>query len=373
MASVRPRLYPLARALLFRLDPERAHAAALGLAAWLEPLAARTASGRTPDPRLRRRLLGLDFPTPIGLAAGFDKDGRAPHVWEALGFGFAEIGTVTGRPQPGNPRPRLARFAADRALVNRLGFNSEGADAVASRLERLLERRPTIPIGINLGASRAAVGDRAAERADYRLSVRRLAPLADYLAVNVSSPNTPGLRELQRPESLRVLLADLRSALAGLAGPAAGRPLLVKLSPDLGDAEIEEVCRAGLEGGAAGFIATNTTLARPAGRPRLAAEAGGLSGAPLRARSTEVVRRVRRAVGLEVPVIGVGGVLRAEDAIEKLRAGADLVQIYSALIFEGPWIARRIALELACAVRRSGAPDVEAFVRDLARERTGGP
>lgn len=344
-------LYPLAREIVFRMDPERAHELALATARLLEPLAARLGPGATTSAS-PQRLLGLSFPSPIGLAAGFDKNGHAPHLWEALGFGFAELGTVTARPQPGNPRPRLARFAAERALVNRLGFNNDGAEVVAERLTHLLAVRPGIPIGLNVGASRAVMGDADAERADYRTSVRLLAPLADYLVVNVSSPNTPGLRDLQSPAKLAALVACVRDTLAGLPGAAATRPVLVKLSPDLDDGEIAAICEAALGAGAAGFVATNTTLARPPGAEALSAAAGGLSGEPLRLRATDVVRRIRGAVGRGVAIIGIGGVMSVADALEKLAAGADLVALYSGLIFEGPLLPRRLSRGVVRALGR---------------------
>jgi dihydroorotate dehydrogenase len=343
--------YPLAREILFRLDPERAHELALATARLLEPLAARFPRGGAGS-RTSYRVMGLSFPGPIGLAAGFDKNGIAPHLWEALGFGFAELGTVTARAQPGNPRPRLARFAAERALVNRLGFNNDGAEVVAERLTRLLAVRPGIPIGLNVGASRAVMGDEEAERTDYRTSVRLLAPLADYLVVNVSSPNTPGLRDLQSPARLGALVSCVRDTLAELPGPASSRPVLVKLSPDLYDREIAPICEAALAAGAAGFVATNTTLARPPGSEGLAAAAGGLSGEPLRIRATEVVRRIRSAVGRGVAIIGVGGVMSVPDALEKLAAGADLLALYSGLIFEGPFLPRRLTRGVARALGR---------------------
>jgi dihydroorotate dehydrogenase len=336
-------IYRLLRQPLFALDPERAHRGALAMAALAERVAGRLASGGGPArwPHLRQTLLGLEFPNPIGLAAGFDKDGVAPHLWARLGFGFAEIGTVTASPQPGNPRPRLFRLAADRAVVNRLGFNSAGADAVAARLRRRLARRPPIPIGLNVGCSRSAMGDPDREIADYRHSVRALAPLADYLAVNVSSPNTPGLRDLQAPERLGRLLVAIRESLAGI-----GRlhlPVLVKLSPDLADDAIPEVCSAALSSGADGFIASNTTLSRVDCTSPLAGEGGGLSGAPLRARATEMVRSVRSAVGSKPPIIGVGGVASVGDVLEKLEAGANLVALYTGLIYEGPGLPARLA------------------------------
>ena len=317
-----PPLYPLARRVLFRLDPERAHHAALALARGLEVLLARL----PPPPnrgRLARPVLGREFPNPIGLAAGFDKNGVAPHLWGRLGF--------------------------------------------AERLARRLVRRPAIPIGLNVGASRAVVGDPEAEREDYRISVRLLAPLADYLVVNVSSPNTPGLRDLQSPERLAALVAGVRDVLAGLPGPASGCPLLVKLALDLSDSELEPICQAALRAGANGFVATNTTLARPAGCERLATTAGGLSGAPLRRRSTEVLRRIRAAVGTRVPIVGVGGVMRVDDVLEKLAAGADLVALYSGLVFEGPLLARRLGRELDAAARAAGG-NLDALLAQLSPE-----
>lgn len=359
-------LYPLARSILFRLDPERAHHAALAVACGLDRLLAHLPS-RPPRGRLARCVLGKEFPNPIGLAAGFDKNGVAPHLWEKLGFGFAELGTVTARPQPGNPRPRLFRFAAERALVNRLGFNNDGAEVVAERLAQRLVRRPSIPIGLNVGVSRAVIGDPEAEREDYRISVRLLAPFADYLVVNVSSPNTPGLRDLQSPERLAALLVGVREVLAGLPGAASRCPLLVKLAPDLPDAEIEPICQSALQAGANGFVATNTTLARPEGCERLATTAGGLSGVPLRRRSTEVLRRIRAAVGARVPIVGVGGVMRIDDVLEKLAAGADLVALYSGLVFEGPLLARRLGRQLDAATRASGG-ELDKLLAQLSLE-----
>lgn len=340
-------LYPPLRRLLFRLDPERAHRLALrasALAEWaLERRAAPVplASAQPVD------ALGCRFPNPIGLAAGFDKNGIAPHLWARLGFGFAELGTVTARAQPGNPPPRMFRLERERAVVNRLGFNNRGALAVAQSLAPRLAPRPTIPIGLNIGCSRVCVGDELAEIEDYRYSARLLAPLADYLAINVSSPNTPGLRDLHEPRRLGRLIAALRQEVTALGGARPAPPLLVKLSPDLADELVPAICATALEAGAAGFIATNTTLARPGCSSAAAAEAGGLSGAPLRARATEMVALVRSACGPGVPIIGVGGVFSAADVREKLAAGANLVALYTALVFEGPLLARRLVRELA--------------------------
>lgn len=342
-------LYPVVRRLLFRVDAERAHGLALRAASVAQWLLEHGGAGALGAPVVGRpvELLGRTFPNPVGLAAGFDKNGLAPHLWSRLGFGFAELGTVTARPQPGNPRPRMFRLAAERGIVNRLGFNNRGAEEVARALRRRLVQRPPIPIGLNIGCSKIHVGDERAEREDYRHSARLLAPLADYLAINVSSPNTPGLRNLHEPRRLAHLVADVRHEIETRGGAAT--PILVKLSPDLADEDIPEVCRAALDGGAAGFIATNTTLARPGCTSPAAAEAGGLSGAPLRARATEVLRHVRDACGSGVPVIGVGGIGSADDVREKLAAGADLVALYTAMVYEGPFLARRLALALAAS------------------------
>jgi dihydroorotate dehydrogenase len=339
--------YPVLRRLLFRLDAERAHRLAIGAAALAEWALEHGAARILREPRARApfELLGRRFPNRIGLAAGFDKNGIAPHLWQHLGFGFAELGTVTARPQPGNPSPRMFRLEAERAVVNRLGFNNRGAAAVAAALGARLVRRPAIPIGVNIGCSKVAIGDESGELEDYRLAARLLAPLADYLAINVSSPNTPGLRDLHEPGRLRRLVGAVRGEVAALGLP---RPLaiLVKLSPDLADDDVPAICAAALEGGASGFIASNTTLARPGCTSAAAAEAGGLSGQPLRARATELVARVRATCGAGVALIGVGGVATPADVREKLDAGADLVELYTALVYEGPLLARRLVAAL---------------------------
>lgn len=337
-------LYPVVRRLLFRLDAEHAHRLALrsaALAEWLLEHGARSVVQAVP-PGTPVAILGRQFANRIGLAAGFDKNGIAPHLWSRLGFGFAELGTVTARPQPGNPPPRMFRLAGEQAIVNRLGFNNDGAEAVARRLRRRLERRPAIPIGLNIGCSKVAVGDELAELEDYRFSARLLAPLADYLAINVSSPNTPGLRNLHEPRRLARLVATVVREVDAL-GAAAPVPVLVKLSPDVADDDIPAICAAARDGGAAGFIATNTTITRPGCTSAAASETGGLSGPPLRARSTEVLARVRAAVGGGVPLIGVGGVATADDVRAKIAAGADLVALYTALVYAGPLLPRRLA------------------------------
>jgi dihydroorotate dehydrogenase len=308
------------------------------------------------DPVLTVRALGLEFPGPLGLAAGFDKDAEAPAALAAFGFGFIEIGTVTAEPQPGNPRPRVFRLPADRAIVNRMGFNGRGAAHVAGRLRDRTRRqgrgrgrgRPIL--GVNIGKSKAVPDDAAA--ADYVASTERLAPYADYLVVNVSSPNTPGLRDLQAVARLRPLLLAVRAA-ADRAVP--GRvPLLVKIAPDLADDDIDAVADLAVELGLDGIIATNTTIARDGlvSEPRLAAEAGGLSGAPLRQRSLDVLKRLHHRVGDRLVLVSVGGIETADDAWERLRAGATLIQAYTGLIYGGPLWPYKIHRDLAGRLRR---------------------
>lgn len=361
-----PTLYRRIRPWLFRADPEVAHHRALDAARiGGEALAAAAGIGirlaPPSSPRLSQRLAGIDFPNPIGLAAGFDKNGVAAHLWPALGFGFAELGTVTTLGQAGNPTPRLFRLPEDEALVNRLGFNNQGVEIVARRLERSLRTRPAIPIGLNIGASRVHVGDAEKELADYRESTRRLGRLCDYLVINVSSPNTPGLRDLQEPGRLARLVETVQQQLVHLGLGISIPPVFVKLSPDLPDEGIPPICAAALAAGAAGFIATNTTLSRVGLRGEAKGEQGGLSGAPLRERSNEVIARIRFLVGPDVPIIGIGGVSRLADVVDKFRAGADLVGLYSALVYEGPLLARRLALDLDRELRARGL----ASVRDL--------
>lgn len=285
-----------------------------------------------------QRVLGLDFPNPVGLAAGFDKDADAVRAAFALGFGFVEIGSVTPRPQPGNPRPRVFRLAEDGAVINRYGFNSKGLDYAERRLDRL--RRHALPgplpgpLGVNLGANRAS-DDPAA---DYAAGARRLAPYADYLVVNVSSPNTPGLRALQDAAALRDVLEPVRAAMPVV------RPLLLKVAPDLEPADIDDIARIAQSPLLDGLIVGNTTVARPASlRSALADEAGGLSGRPLMASSTGVLKAFRERVGPDLPIVGVGGIASGPDAAAKRRAGATLVQLYTGLIYEGPALIRAAA------------------------------
>ncbi|QCR20762.1 quinone-dependent dihydroorotate dehydrogenase [Agrococcus sp. SGAir0287] len=323
--------------VLTRIDAERAH----HLGAIVVRAAGRVRPGVRTDPSLRVRALGREFPTPFGLAAGFDKDASMIAGLGALGFGHVEVGTVTAIPQPGNDRPRLFRLVADAALVNRMGFNNAGAEAAAERLRAARRARSRPVIGVNIGKSRVVDVDDAID--DYLVSTRLLAPLADYLAVNVSSPNTPGLRGLQDEERLAPLLEAVRDA-------AGATPVLVKIAPDLDDEAIEGVATLVQRLGLAGVIATNTTIARDGlvsdAALVEAAGAGGLSGAPLRARSLEVLRVLRRVLPRDVCVISVGGVTTAEHVAERLAAGATLVQGYSAFVYEGPGWAARINREL---------------------------
>ncbi|WP_396657825.1 quinone-dependent dihydroorotate dehydrogenase [Microbacterium sp.] len=334
-------MYPLLfRTVLARMDPETAHHAAMTVIRVLGiPPFSWIARGITrPDPRLRTQALGLEFATPFGVAAGFDKDAKGVRGLGALGFGHVEVGTVTAIPQSGNPRPRLFRLIPDRAVINRMGFNNEGAQAAARRLTRLRRRARRPVIGVNIGKSR--VVDVAEATADYLHSARLLAPLADYLVVNVSSPNTPGLRGLQAVETLEPLLTAVREA-------AGSTPLLVKIAPDLPDDEVAAIARLAVRLGLAGLIATNTTVSREGlvTDPAVVAAAGdgGLSGAPLKERSLAVLRQVRAVVPPEFCVVSVGGVETAADVQERRDAGADLVQGYTAFLYRGPLWARQIA------------------------------
>jgi len=332
--------WPLARAALFKLDPEQAHNLTLGLLArWSALFDGRLGpSDIARRPTLAREVMGLRFPNPIGLAAGLDKQGEAVPAWQALGFGFVEVGTVTALLQPGNPRPRLFRLAADEALVNRMGFNNGGAEAMARRLQRLRARGlPEIPLGVNLGKSKVTPPEQAA--ADYRQSFERLGELADYVVVNISSPNTPGLRDLQRVDEVARILEAIQEPNQRLSRP---RPLLVKLAPDLADDEAIECARAALEAGATGLILTNTTIRFEGLRSSTEGLSGGLSGRPLLARSTELLGKVRAALGPEPVIIGVGGILDPEGARAKLAAGADLIQVYTGLIYRGPGFVREL-------------------------------
>ncbi|CAO3351357.1 quinone-dependent dihydroorotate dehydrogenase [Azospirillum palustre] len=341
-------LYPLAGPLLFRFDPETAHGLTIkALKSGLVP----PARGRD-EPALHTRVWGLDFANPVGLAAGFDKNAEVVDAMLNLGFGFVEPGSVTPRPQPGNPRPRLFRLVEQRAVINRMGFNNEGLEAFAQRLERRRDSAKRAPgiVGANLGKNKDTVD--AAD--DYVIGVRRLAPLADYLVVNVSSPNTPGLRALQGRDPLRALLERVLEARAS-CGLTRNPPLLLKIAPDLTVEDKSDIAAVALESGIDGLIVSNTTIARPDSIPAaMRSEAGGLSGRPLFEASTSVLREIYALTGGKLPIVGVGGVATGEDAYAKIRAGASLVQLYSAMVYAGPAVVHRIRRELAELLRRDG-------------------
>lgn len=342
----------LFRHLLSRLDPEFAHHVAFLVIRMLPALGVGSLVRRAlrPDPRLAVETLGLTFPTPFGVAAGFDKDAHGIRGLGQLGFGHIEVGTVTARAQPGNPKPRLFRLVADRAVINRMGFNNLGAAAAVPRLERERTRRVRPVIGVNIGKSRIVDVDNAIP--DYLESTRLLAPLADYLVVNVSSPNTPGLRGLQELDKLAPLLETVRDEAA--RARSGGVPVLVKIAPDLSDDEVRKIAELTVRLQLAGIVATNTTLSR-AGLvtdPNVveAAGAGGLSGPPVAARALEVLRLLREAVPRELCLISVGGVESAADVAERLAAGATLVQGYTAFLYRGPLWAAEINRGLAKAL-----------------------
>lgn len=342
----------LAQRSLRLLDPETAHRATIwALRRGLAPRAR-----GSDDPRLAIRLWGRDFPNPLGMAAGFDKDAQVPGPLLGLGFGFVEVGTVTPRAQPGNPRPRIFRLEEDRAVINRLGFNNRGAAAAWAALEGWRGAGGTGLVGVNIGKNKES----ADAAGDYAAAAELLAPAADYLVINVSSPNTPGLRALQGRAELEGLIDGLRAALDGLA---AAPPLLLKVAPDLGEAELADIAEVALARRLDGLIATNTTIERPPdllGRHR--AEAGGLSGRPLFARSTEVLAQLYRLTGGGIPLVGVGGIASGADAYAKIRAGASLVQLYTALIYEGPGLVARLKAELADLLARDGFETLSAAV-----------
>lgn len=334
--------------LLRRMDPERAHR--MALTALRLGLAGHDA--QPDDPALAVTALGRAFRNPIGLAAGFDKNAIAVRGLARLGFGFVETGTVTPRPQAGNPQPRLFRLTEDRAVINRMGFNNEGLDAYVRRLSRLPHQRP-VPVGANIGINKTG----ADPERDYPMLVAAVAPYADYITINVSSPNTPGLRDLQDEARLRAILTAVRDQVSTRP------PLLVKLAPDLSPAALEAIVTTAIETGVDGLIVSNTTIARA---PHLISpdrtQAGGLSGAPLFEASTEMLRRAFKLAGGRLTLIGAGGVMSGADALAKIRAGAHLVQLYSGLALEGPGLVRRIKRELAHALRRDGFASVREAI-----------
>jgi dihydroorotate dehydrogenase len=339
-------LYPFLRPFAFALDAETAHRATIA--------ALRAAPPRRPpafDPLLTTSVAGLGFPSPVGLAAGFDKDAEVADAMLGLGFGFVEVGTLTPRPQAGNPRPRLFRLVEDGAVINRMGFNNRGQ---ADALRRLARRdRARGVVGINIGANK----DSADRIADYVEGVAAMTPVADYLTVNISSPNTPGLRNLQAGGELDELLAAVQSARI-VGGP----PVFLKVAPDLEPGDHERIARAAIDRDVDALIVANTTVSRPPLRSRFAREAGGLSGAPLGELALDQLRRFRSIVHDEMPLIAAGGIASADDAWARIAAGASLVQLYSAMVYEGPGIARRIAEGLAERIRRAGYSSISEAV-----------
>lgn len=338
-------LFDLARPALFAIDPERAHrltVRALALAGRRGPPAAGA---------LAVDVAGLGFPNPLGMAAGFDKDAEVPDQLLGLGFGFAEVGSITPRPQAGNPRPRLFRLVEDRAVINRMGFNNGGAEVARDRLVRRAGR-PGI-VGINVGANK----DSEDRIADYVAMTRVMAPLASYLAVNISSPNTPGLRALQDEGALTGLLDAVIEA-RGTTGP----PVFLKVAPDLESADIDAIARIALDRKLGALIVSNTTITRPALLSANARETGGLSGAPLRDLAQQRLRDFRKATGGAIPLVGVGGIASAEDAWARIRAGASLVQLYSAMVYGGPGLPRRILRGLEALMRRDGFASIAEAV-----------
>lgn len=343
--------YSLLRPLIFRIPAEPAHRLTI------RALAINPPSGRlAPTPNLAQRIAGIAFPNPLGMAPGFDKNAEVPDAMLGLGFGFVEVGTVTPLPQEGNPKPRLFRLIEDRAVINRMGFNNEGAQAVT---HRLIRRRETgkhgLPgiVGVNIGANK----DSADRIADYAQMTRLMAPLASYLTVNISSPNTPGLRALQDEGALSALLDGVIEARGNM-----NVPIFLKLAPDLEPSDIDAICRIALEKRLAALIVSNTTITRPALRSAHAGEAGGLSGEPLRELALQRLRDFRKASGGAIPLIGVGGIATVDDAWARIRAGASLIQIYSAMVFEGPGLARRLVAGLERKVREAGMTSIAEAV-----------
>lgn len=343
-------LFRLIRPAIFALDPETAHRLTIR-ALKLVP------QGR---PRQGRGLLsthvaGLEFANPLGMAAGFDKDGEVPDALLGLGFGFAEVGSITPLPQAGNPKPRLFRLSDDRAVINRMGFNNGGGQAAAERLAARRDRAGIV--GINIGANK----DSADRIADYAVMAQIMAPLASYLAVNVSSPNTPGLRALQDEGALAELLDAVKDS-ADHATNGKAPPIFLKVAPDLEPADIDAISRIAIEKKLGALIVSNTTISRPALKSRDSGETGGLSGAPLKDLAQQRLRDFRKATGGAVPLIGVGGIATAQDAWARIRAGASLVQLYSAMVYEGPGIAKAVLRGLEGLMRRDGFTSIEAAV-----------
>lgn len=347
----------MATRALRALDPEQAHEAALlGLTLGLGPHADGGAY-----PRLRTRLVGLDLPNPIGMAAGFDKNAEAPDALLRAGFGFVECGTVTPKPQSGNPRPRLFRLSEDRAIINRLGFNNQGLDAFAQRLQTRAQRSGVV--GANVGANKES----ADRTGDYVLGMQRVWPHASYVTANISSPNTPGLRGLQEKGALEELLGRVRDARGALERTHGAKPLFLKVAPDLDEVAVRDIAELALAFGLDALIVSNTTIARPDSlASRFKSETGGLSGRPLFAPSTQILKLFAQALGGKLPLIGVGGVESGATALAKIKAGASAVQLYSCMVYEGPSLPARIARDLDALLQAEGFASVaDAIAADV--------
>ncbi len=369
----------LIRPVLFTQAPESIHNRTIHGLGWMSrhSLLCDALETFLGAPELPIDLFGLRFPNPIGLAAGMDKDAEALPAWAALGFGFTELGAVTRHPQPGNPAPRVFRIIPDEAIINRMGFNNAGADAVAEKLAewRRNGRWPNHPVGMNLGKSR--ITELAEAPADYAYSFACLLPHLDFFVVNVSSPNTPNLRKLQDRAALDEILAALQAVrlpsapnVGQTSRPGFAKPVLVKVAPDLSFEALDEIVELALSRGIAGLVATNTTIARPE-NPRVElkqvyGEAGGLSGRPLASRSTQIIRHLYRQAGGRLPIIGVGGIFSAADAWEKLTAGASLLQVYTGLIYEGPAVARAIIAGLMDQLEQAGLRELREVIGSAA-------
>ncbi len=339
-------LYRLARPAIFALDAERAHRLTVNALKLLPSSKPQPLGGP-----LQTEVAGITFPNPVGMAAGFDKDAEVPDALLAMGFGFAEVGSITPRPQAGNPKPRLFRLVEDRAVINRMGFNNGGGELAHTRLAARSGRDGVV--GINIGANK----DSEDRIADYAAMTELMAPLASYLAVNISSPNTPGLRALQDEGALIALLDAVFEARGNLAVP-----VFLKVAPDLEPADVDAISRIAMDKGLGALIVSNTTIERPALLSAHAGESGGLSGAPLKPKALQRLRDFRRATGGALPLVGVGGIATAEDAWERIRAGASLVQLYSAMVYRGPGIARDIARGLETLMRRDGIASIAEAV-----------
>ncbi|MFY7746270.1 MAG: quinone-dependent dihydroorotate dehydrogenase [Erythrobacter sp.] len=340
-------LFRLIRPAIFALDSETGHRLAL------RALSALPSRAPAPAGALAVEVAGLTFPNPVGVAAGFDKDAEVPDALLGLGFGFTEVGSITPLPQAGNPKPRLFRLVEDGAVINRMGFNNGGADAALARL-KARAGRPGI-VGVNIGANK----DSADRIADYAVMARMMAPFSSYLCVNISSPNTPGLRALQDESALTGLLDAVIAARDEAGGTA---PIFLKVAPDLEPADIDAIARIAIDKALGALVVSNTTISRPALRSHHAGETGGLSGAPLRQLATQRLRDFRKATGGAIPLVGVGGIATAEHAWERIRAGASLVQLYSAMVYEGPGLGARIARGLEGLMRRDGFASIAEAV-----------